>query len=87
MTVIENVVQYSRSITEMIAEQSQRYTKIAHSIQDINAVSEESAASTEDVSATTEEQTASMEQVNATFKELSDMAEELKSMVAKFKVR
>jgi methyl-accepting chemotaxis protein len=87
VTVIENVVQYSRSISQMIAEQTQRYAKIANSIQDINAVSEQSAASTEDVSATTEEQTASMEQVNATFRELSDMAVELKSMVEKFKVR
>ncbi|HEY5038223.1 MAG TPA: methyl-accepting chemotaxis protein [bacterium] len=87
VSVIENVVKYSRNIKEMVAQQSQRYTKIAHSIQDINAVSEESAASTEEVSASTEEQSASMEQVNATCKELAGMAQELKSMVEKFKIR
>jgi methyl-accepting chemotaxis protein len=87
ITVIENVVGYSKSIVEMINSQSQRYTKIVHSIQDINAVSEESAASTQEVSASTQEQSASMEQVNATCKELSGMAEELKQMVEKFKVR
>jgi methyl-accepting chemotaxis protein len=87
ISVIENVVQHSHSITEMTGSQSHRYTKIVHSIQDINAVSEESAASTEEVSASTEEQSASMEQVNATCKELSAMAEELKSMVEKFKIR
>jgi methyl-accepting chemotaxis protein len=87
VTVIENVVKYSRNIKEMVAQQSQRYTKIVHSIQDINAVSEESAASTEEVSASTEEQSASMEQVNATCKELAGMAQELKSMVEKFKIR
>src|SRR5262249_23587623 len=38
ISVIENVVQYSKNIREMIAQQSQRYTKIVHSIQDINAV-------------------------------------------------
>jgi methyl-accepting chemotaxis protein len=87
VTVIENVVKYSRNIKEMSALQSQRYTKIVHSIQDINAVSEESAASTEEVSASTEEQSASMEQVSATCKELAAMAQELKSMVEKFKIR
>ncbi|HVZ79224.1 MAG TPA: methyl-accepting chemotaxis protein [bacterium] len=85
--VIENVMEHSQKITEMINAQSQRFAKIAHSIQDINAVSEESAASTEEVSASTEEQTASMEQVSATFKELAAMAEELKGMVEKFKIR
>ena len=85
--VIENVVAHSKSITELINTQAQRFTKIAHSIQDINAVSEESAASTEEVSASTEEQSASMEQINATFKELAAMSQELKSMVEKFKIR
>jgi methyl-accepting chemotaxis protein len=87
VVVIENVMAHSRSITEMIKTQSQRFTKIAHSIQDINAVSEQSAASTEEVSASTEEQTASMEQVTATFRELAAMSEELKGMVDKFKTK
>jgi methyl-accepting chemotaxis protein len=87
VVVIENVVGHSKNITEMINLQAQRFTKIVHSIQDINAVSEESAASTEEVSASTEQQSASMEQVNATFKELAAMSQELKSMVEKFKIR
>ena len=87
VTVIENVVQHSKAIGEMITAQSQRYTKIVHSIQDINAVSEQSAASTEEVSASTQEQSASMEQVSATCKELAAMAQELKGMVEKFKIR
>jgi methyl-accepting chemotaxis protein len=87
ISVIEAVVGHSKSITELVLAQSQRYTKIVHSIQDINAVSEESAASTEEVSASTQEQSASMEQVSATCKELSAMAEELRSMVAKFKIK
>jgi methyl-accepting chemotaxis protein len=85
--VIDNVVEHSKSISEMIKIQAQRFTQIVHSIQDINAVSEESAASTEEVSASTEEQSASMEQINATFKELAAMSQELKSMVEKFKIR
>ena len=87
ISVIEVVVTHSKSITDMVSAQSQRYTKIIHSIQDINAVSEESAASTEEVSASTEEQSASMEQVSATCKELSAMAEELRGMVEKFKIK
>ncbi len=85
--VIENVVIFTKSITDLTAVQNQRYGKIITSIQDINAVSEESAASTEEVSASTEEQTASMEQVTATFKELSAMAEELRQMVEHFKTQ
>jgi methyl-accepting chemotaxis protein len=85
--VIENVVTFTKSISDLTALQTQRYGKIVHSIQDINAVSEESAASTEEVSASTEEQTASMEQVTATFKELSAMAEELRQMVEHFKTQ
>jgi methyl-accepting chemotaxis protein len=85
--VIEDVQGQSRAITELAAVQTQRYTKIVNGIQDINAVSEESAASTEEVSASTEEQTASMEQVNATCRELSQMAQDMKSMVEKFKIR
>jgi methyl-accepting chemotaxis protein len=85
--VIEEVQGQSKAITELVALQTQRYTKIVNGIQDINAVSEESAASTEEVSASTEEQTASMEQVNATCRELTQMAQEMKFMVEKFKVR
>ena len=70
VAVIENVVTFTKSISELTSVQNQRYSKIINSIQDINAVSEESAASTEEVSASTEEQTASMEQITATFKEL-----------------
>jgi methyl-accepting chemotaxis protein len=87
ITVIENVMAHSTAITEMIQAQGQRYTKIVNSIQEVNAVSEQSAASTEEVSASTEEQAASMEQVNATCKELMAMAEELNGMVEKFKVK
>ncbi len=87
VAVIENVVQFSKSISDLVALQNERYSRIVNGIQDINAVSEESAASTEEVSASTEEQTANMEQINATFKEISTMAEELKTMVEKFKIR
>ncbi len=85
--VIEEVESQSRAITELMAQQTQRYNLIVNGIQDINAVSEESAASTEEVSASTEEQTASMEQVTATCRELAQMAQNMKMMVEKFKVK
>ncbi len=85
--VIEGVVVHTKSITETINAQAQRYTRILHSIQDINAVSEQSAASTQEVSASTEEQSASMEQVSATCRELAAMSIELRSMVEKFKIK
>ncbi|MGH7740251.1 MAG: methyl-accepting chemotaxis protein, partial [bacterium] len=85
--VIEEVESQSKAITELVAQQTQRYNLIVNGIQDINAVSEESAASTEEVSASTEEQTASMEQVTATCRELAQMARNMKLMVEKFKVK
>ncbi len=85
--VIEEVESQSRAITELVAHQTQRYNLIVNGIQDINAVSEESAASTEEVSASTEEQTASMEQVTATCRELAQMAKDMTMMVERFKVR
>jgi methyl-accepting chemotaxis protein len=87
VAVVESVVVHTRNITETISAQTLRFTKILHSIQDINAVSEQSAASTQEVSASTEEQSASMEQVSATCRELAAMAVELKQMVEKFKVK
>ena len=87
VAVVEGVVTHTKSITETINAQAQRYTKILHSIQDINAVSEQSAASTQEVSASTEEQSASMEQVSATCRELAGMSVELKKMVEKFKIK
>ena len=87
VAVIESVVTHTKSITDTINAQAQRYTKILHSIQDINAVSEQSAASTQEVSASTQEQSASMEQVSATCKELAGMSVELKRMVEKFKIK
>jgi len=81
------VVTHTKSIADAINAQSLRYTRILHSIQDINAVSEQSAASTQEVSASTEEQSASMEQVSATCRELAAMSIELKSMVEKFKIK
>ncbi|HET9869357.1 MAG TPA: hypothetical protein VFR02_02505, partial [bacterium] len=85
--VIEDVEGQSRAITELVAQQTQRYNQIVNGIQDINAVSEESAASTQEVSASTQEQTASLEQVTATCRELAHMAQDMKLMVEKFKVR
>ena len=87
VSVVESVVSHTKSITETINAQAQRYTKILHSIQDINAVSEQSAASTQEVSASTQEQSASMEQVSATCRELAGMSVELKKMVEKFKIK
>jgi len=87
VAVIDGVVTHTKSIADAINAQSLRYTRILHSIQDINAVSEQSAASTQEVSASTEEQSASMEQVSATCRELAAMSIELKSMVEKFKIK
>jgi methyl-accepting chemotaxis protein len=86
ISVVENVVEHSQNISELVALQTQRYNKVVHGIQDINAVSEQSAASTQEVSASTEEQSASMEHVKAACSELTQMAQQLKALVGKFKV-
>jgi|GEM_PF-401898 len=60
--------------------------KVQKTVQDVSAIAEESAASTEEVSASIEETTASMQQVATSAQSLAKGADELRQMIAQFKL-
>ena len=60
--------------------------EIINILQNLSAIAEENAAATEEASASTEEQTASMEEIYSASNSMADLAQELKSLVSKFKI-
>ena len=60
--------------------------KTLMSIENISALTEESAASTEEISASAEEQTASIEEVVSTIESLNEMSSDLEELVRQFKI-
>lgn len=59
---------------------------VVRSTDDISSISEENAASAEEVSASTEEMSAQVEEMAASAQSLSTMADELRRLVARFKL-
>lgn len=80
--VSDQVNDISAAIEQMAASSQH----IVASVKDIDKISKESAAHTQTVSAATEEQLASMEEIASSSRALSKMAEEMRTVIAKFKV-
>ena len=59
---------------------------IVDTLQGLSAIAQENSASTEEVSAAMEEQTASVEEVSAASVSLAELAEELQSLIVRFKL-
>jgi methyl-accepting chemotaxis protein len=81
-TVSAVVEENTASTEEMAANASE----VSQSIESIASVSEENSASVEEVSASAEEMTAQVEEVTAAAASLSEMALNLNTLVAKFKI-
>ena len=80
--VTTQIQEVSSSVQQMAAGEDQ----MAQSIRLITDMSETVASSTQEVSAATEEQFASMEEITAAATSLSEMAEDLQTIIGKFKV-
>jgi methyl-accepting chemotaxis protein len=83
MQSISAVVEESTAATEEMAAQA---NAVAGSIQSIAVVSKRQSAATEEVSASTEQMSAQVEQMAAQAGELANTAEQLREMVARFKL-
>ncbi len=81
-TLSEQVKQIMTRITEMEENKEQAI----NSIQNISAVSEETAASSEEVTASTQEQLASIEELARHADELENSAKELQQSISRFKL-
>jgi methyl-accepting chemotaxis protein len=84
MESISAVVEENTAATEEMAAQS---GQVSASIQSIAAVAEEQSASTEEVSASAEEMSAQVEEMSAQAQALATTADELRELVARFKVQ
>ena len=80
---VSAVVEENTASTEEMAANS---GEISSAIENIASVSEENSAAVEEVSASAEEMTAQVEEVTASASTLADMAEELRGIVAEFKL-
>jgi methyl-accepting chemotaxis protein len=84
MHSISAVVEQSSAATAQMAAQA---SAVTGSIQSIAAVSAQQSVATEEVSASTEQMSAQVEQMSAQAQELADTADQLKHLVARFKLK
>ena len=80
---VSAVVEENTASTEEMAANS---SEISKAIENIASISEENSAAVEEVSASAEEMSAQVEEVNASANSLSEMAQQLKEVVAQFKL-
>ncbi len=81
---VSAVVEENTASTEEMAANS---SEVNQAIESIASVSEENSAAIEEVSASAEEMSAQVEEVNASAQSLTEMAENLQSIVAQFKLK
>ena len=79
-------VEKSKDIMEISSELNQEFNIISESAAEIKDVAIQNSSNTQDVASAVEEQTASFEEVSSNISSLSEMAQELKNIVSKFKI-
>ncbi|MDR3590802.1 MAG: methyl-accepting chemotaxis protein [Negativicutes bacterium] len=75
-----------QGISAAIQQMAGGSQQVVASVRDIDAISKETAGQAQTVSAATEEQSATMEEVASSCKALAKLADDLRSMVTKFRV-
>lgn len=88
---IESAMKETSDVVEHLHKTGKRMSDIKDDIMDVlqslNVIAEENSASTEETSATMEEQTSSIEEIADACRELSYLAEDLKNLVARIKIK
>ncbi len=87
--ILKDIEIVSSHIQEIAATSEQLNTSfelVANSVEEISIISQETTSSTEMIAATTEEQMASSEGILRAAKSLTNLAEELREMINRFKV-
>lgn len=83
---IENIASQIEDFNRSIQLVAVKSVDISKSVESATTISEESAVFTEVISASSEEQTAAIQEVASSSQELSKMAEELQSVINKFRL-
>jgi len=86
MASMESLSEQVKQIMTRIADMEENKAQAISSIQNISAVSQETAASSQEVTASTEEQLSSIEELSRFADELRTASEELQGAVEKFKL-
>jgi methyl-accepting chemotaxis protein len=86
-TVSEDIVLQIENIAQSINHMLKDSEKIVDVINDISAVSQQSAAAAEEVAASTQEQIASVQEISSSVDVLSNMADHLRQMTKQFKLK
>ncbi|MGO4886323.1 methyl-accepting chemotaxis protein [Anaerobacillus sp. MEB173] len=83
---VNNVTSQIQEVSTAVQQISDGSEQIVQSIQFISRAAEQTASGTQEVSSATEEQLASMEEISSSAQALARMADQLNSVIAKFKV-
>ncbi|WP_245884540.1 methyl-accepting chemotaxis protein [Tumebacillus permanentifrigoris] len=83
---VEHVTTQVQEVTSAAQQMSAGVEHVVHAIESIATVAETAAAGSQNVSAATEQQLGSMQEIAATSEALTQMADELMSVLMKFKV-
>lgn len=83
---LDKAMESTEKVIEMMNEMDKLRARAIEGIDNISAVSEETAASSEEVSASAEEQNAALEEINGSLEELKVMTGRLFDAISKFKV-
>ena len=86
MTSMETLSAQVEQIISRITEMEENKEQAINAIQNISAVSEETAASSEEVTASTQEQLSSIEELSHYADDLEESAKELQQSISKFKL-
>lgn len=88
-TIIESIEQVSSEIQDVSAigeQMSAGVEQVSASIDEVESISQLSAANINEIASASEEQLASMQEVNAAASSLASAAEDLRTMIGKFKI-
>lgn len=83
---VNESIKETQLLANAIGKINENKEKVLQSIENISAITQESAAASEEVSASTEEQTASIHEINISIKKLDNMIKELADSVKVFDV-
>lgn len=82
---MDEAMSYAEKLNISGLEMEEMKNQILHYLQNLSAIAEENSASTEEITATLEEQTASIEEIANASDSLSDLAQNLQSIIMRFK--
>ncbi|MDF2873532.1 MAG: mcpA 6 [Sporomusa sp.] len=86
VSLVDQVSEQIKSIAAAVQGIASDSQEIVSSVQEIDVISKETAGQTQTVSAVTEEQSASMEEIAASSEALAKLAQDLQTVIQRFKV-